>query len=295
MRSRRLFSAAATVLALILTTSTLGAISATASEQHYGRYVALGDSYTSGPLIPGLRLDPIGCTRSTANYPALLAERLKVDEYIDVSCGGADTGDMTMPQPIAFGQNAPQLNALRPDTDLATVSIGGNDYAVFGRMVTTCPTLRASNPTGAPCQDLFTEDGVDLLKADLEKTRANVTEVLAEVRHRAPDAEVLAIGYPRILPDEGYCPDVMPFADGDYAWIASVEESLNAAMREAAAATGTTFVDMYPASEGHDGCAGQGAAWINGKDHNLFAAMSYHPFRSGMEGVADVTARTLGH
>jgi hypothetical protein len=33
-------------------------------------YVALGDSYTAGPLIPVVREDAPGCFRSTSNYPA---------------------------------------------------------------------------------------------------------------------------------------------------------------------------------------------------------------------------------
>ncbi|MGH3865072.1 MAG: hypothetical protein ACRDQ4_02855 [Pseudonocardiaceae bacterium] len=52
-------------------------------------YVALGDSYTSGPWIPEQRADPVGCQRSTSNYPARLAAVLHISDYTDVSCGGA--------------------------------------------------------------------------------------------------------------------------------------------------------------------------------------------------------------
>ena len=36
-------------------------------------YVALGDSYATGPGIPNPRIDSPGCFRSTNNYPARLA------------------------------------------------------------------------------------------------------------------------------------------------------------------------------------------------------------------------------
>ena len=66
------------------------------------RYVALGDSYTSGPLIPFQRLDRIGCLRSTNNYPSVVARRLGHTVLTDVSCAGADTTDVTRPQELAL-------------------------------------------------------------------------------------------------------------------------------------------------------------------------------------------------
>lgn len=41
-----------------------------------GPYVALGDSYTSGPEIPDRTGTPAGCERSSRNYPALVAADL---------------------------------------------------------------------------------------------------------------------------------------------------------------------------------------------------------------------------
>src|SRR5579859_425288 len=72
-------------------------------------YVALGDSYTSGPLIlplaPGAPLD---CLQSAINYPHLTAGLLNLSLH-DVSCGGATVGDMTTAQ---SPDQPPQFNAL---------------------------------------------------------------------------------------------------------------------------------------------------------------------------------------
>ena len=57
-------------------------------------YVALGDSFSAGPLIPDARGDPASCFRSTNNYPAYLAGYLDVTSYRDVTCSGASTRDL---------------------------------------------------------------------------------------------------------------------------------------------------------------------------------------------------------
>ncbi|MEV4310776.1 SGNH/GDSL hydrolase family protein [Actinocrispum sp. NPDC049592] len=285
-------------LRVIMATAVLflsGTAVATAAPQ-YERYVALGDSYTSGPGIPWPRLDRLTCYTSTNNYPALLADNLGLPSYTDGSCGGADTTNMTQPQtpPIPIGQHPPQFSFLRADTDLVTIGIGGNDFGVFGQLTGTCPGLRSSDPTGSPCKNQFVVNGVDTMKEKVAMTGGRVREVLAGVHQRSPQAKVVLVGYPRIAPPSGTCPNVLPFADGDLPWLDEVEQALNAALQGAAAADGnTTFVDMYPASLGHDACAGRNA-WIQGKDTNLFAAVAYHPFKSGMVGMANQISTVLG-
>jgi hypothetical protein len=203
---------------------------------------------------------------------------------------------MTQPQDVLLGQNPAQLSALGVRTDLVTLGIGGNDYGVFGQAVGTCPGLRASDPTGNPCQRHFTVNGVDTLKAALAGTQANITTVLRGIHYYAPHATVLAIGYPRIAPETGYCPHILPFADGDYAWLNSLEEALNAAVANAVAADGaSSYVDTFGPSLGHDACATGGSAWINGKDNNILVAAAYHPVRAGMAGMANIIYQDLNN
>jgi lysophospholipase L1-like esterase len=109
-------------------------------------YVALGDSFTAGPLIP-LQEEPYGCLRSTNDYPKLLHRDLPDLELRDVSCSGADTSDMTNAQGVEPGPNPPQFDALDESTELVTVGIGGNDIG-FSSIAEDCfsPT-----PLGTPC------------------------------------------------------------------------------------------------------------------------------------------------
>ncbi|MFT2019739.1 SGNH/GDSL hydrolase family protein [Streptomyces sp. 796.1] len=256
-------------------------------EARYGSYVALGDSYVSGPLIPLMRLDPAGCFRSTANYPALLARALRIPSYTDMSCGGADTTHMTRPQSVPLGSNRPQLDPLTRQTDLVTLSIGGNDFGIFGELTEVCPGLRPGDPTGNPCQRRYTVDGVDTLIDHAQQVSARVSTILRTIHERAPRAHVVLVGYPRIAPPQGSCPDVLPFADGDLRWLDAVERALNTSMAEAAERDGDTqYVDTYGVSLGHDACAPGSRAWIQGKDIDPLAAAHYHPRRSAMEGVA---------
>ncbi|MEV0066568.1 SGNH/GDSL hydrolase family protein [Amycolatopsis sp. NPDC050768] len=292
MRTTRLvFAALAAATAVTTVTATADAAP---RQEHFRHYVALGDSYTAGPLIPTQRLDPLGCARSSSNYPAILASALRVGTYTDVSCSGADTSNMTATQSVPLGVNAPQFSALRLDTDLVTLGIGGNDSGVFGTLIGTCPALRSTDPSGNPCERHFTAGGVDSIKAALKNTQQSIQTVLAGIHVRSPHAKVLAIGYPRIAPASGYCPSVLPFADGDYAWLSSVEEALDTAIENAVEADGNaSYVDTFTPSAGHDACAPDGAAWINGQDTLLFTAAAYHPLPEGMAGLAGIIHRQL--
>jgi len=285
MRITRLLTAVVSAAVLLPASAT------TAAAAPIRSYVALGDSYTSGPFIPTQRLDPLGCGRSTANYPSVVAAALHADRFTDVSCAGADTTNMTRPQSVPVGgTNSPQLDALRIDTDLVTLGIGGNDYGIFGSLTSTCPGLRASDPTGNPCEEHLNES----VTSAIDNIGPRVEAVLAAIHERSPKARVLLVGYPRIAPDKDYCPDVLPFADGDYAWLNSVEEKLNRTLSDAADADGQAeFVDTFGPSRGHDACARGGAAWINGQHQNVLEAAAYHPLKAGMAGVAAVVLKAL--
>jgi lysophospholipase L1-like esterase len=229
--------------------------------------------------VPG-----VGCFRSTGGYPALLAEALRVERFTDVSCVAADTGDLLSRQHTGLLRVPPQVAALSPTTDLVTVGVGGNDAGVFATLVGVCPRLRAEDPSGAPCRERFRTDGGDVLLDAVRATGDRVREVLAVVGRRSPRAEVMLVGYPRIVPQRGTCPAVLPFAAGDYRYAARVQRVLNAQLRRAARAEGVAFVDTHRASRGHDACAGPDA-WVNGRRAQAAGAQAYHPFAAYMRAV----------
>src|SRR4029453_7302003 len=107
-------------------------------------YVALGDSYTAGPLIPPFE-QPYGCLKSGNNYPHFVAANIGLP-LRDVSCSGAETEDMFAPQGVSPGPNPPQLDALDAGTQIVTLGIGGNDIG-FSSVAEDCMSLQ---PTGTP-------------------------------------------------------------------------------------------------------------------------------------------------
>jgi lysophospholipase L1-like esterase len=260
-----------------------------APVQHY---VALGDSYAAGPLVPIPTGKPVGCLRSDRNYPAVVAEALGVADFRDVSCSGATTENITGPQDVPLGENPPQLDALAPDTELVTISIGGNDIG-FGEIVSECAQRSPLQPTGSACKDHFTAGGTDELAQRIEEAASLVAAVLAAIEERSPSARVLLVGYPAILPDEGPgCFPLVPFSPGDVAYLRGVEKALNAMLADEAAGAGVDFVDTYTPSIGHDACQPPGTRWVEGLVPTAPAA-PVHPNARGMAEIGEVVAEVV--
>jgi lysophospholipase L1-like esterase len=177
----------------------------------------------------------------------------------------------------------PQLQALTPDTNLVTVGIGGNDFNLFETFTRTCTLAGRGRAAGAPCADRLEEQGTDLGTVT-EAISRNVEKALDRVQQRAPQATILLVGYLRLAPADGRCPE-LPFAAGDYATGIEVSRALNEALATAADRADVGFVDMYAASEGHDICADE--PWVNGAQTLQDQALAYHPFAAGMEAVTD--------
>ena len=111
------------------------------------------------------------------------------------------------------------------------------------------------------------------------------------MHERAPDAEILVVGYPQPVPANGTCPE-LPLAAGDYAEARAQLGQLDDAMRAAAEAQDARFVDVLGASDGHDICAGSDA-WVNGAQDMPGEAVVYHPFRSEQEAIAQLVVDAL--
>lgn len=252
-------------------------------------YVALGDSYTAAPLT-GPMPEKDGCYRSEANYPRRIAEATGV-ELVDRSCGAATTEHLTQTQPTGVGSgNPPQLDGLDAGTDLVTLSIGANDFGIFGRLVLNCTRLAASDPRGDPCATADTRDGDRAVGKLLGQVEQRLVTAIEEIQDRAPDAQVLVVGYPQIVPADGTC-DALPLATGDYPFAYGVNRDINGALKGAAATTGVTYIDVFAASSGHDICAAD--PWIAGTSPEGREAAPYHPYPEEQELVAELVLEEL--
>ncbi|MDT0308916.1 SGNH/GDSL hydrolase family protein [Streptomyces sp. DSM 44917] len=251
------------------------------ADARLGRYVALGDSYASLGSTADNYTDPVtGCVRSTDNYPSLLAERLRPTEFTDATCAGAVTG----------GVLASQVGSLTPDTDLVTLTIGGNDIG-FGSIVAACGTDSLLNPLGSPCESRYTEGGTDRLAETIDATADEIDAVLAAIEERAPGAEVVVVGYLRILPPALGCWPFVPISVGDVPYLNGVQRHLNDMLGARAQAAGATFVNPGEV-RGHDACALPWKKWVEGP-FPVAGGSPVHPTAAGQAAVARMVAGAL--
>ncbi len=255
------------------------------------RYVAMGDSYTAAPLRP-IPERAQACMRSKRNYPRLVTSRLENTELVDVSCSGASTISLTSTQGFDRSNvvRPPQIDALTRGTDLVTVSIGANDFRLFNSMIYECLDIGKTDPDGAPCREFNNRGKRDRLERTIEKIQPRVTAVIEEIRRRSPDARVLLVGYPQLLPDRGTCRTRMPLADEDYDYARQINQRLAEGIRDAGVSAGAEYVDLYTASKGHDICSDE--PWIAGI-HGAQRAMQLHPYPEEQQAVADLILELL--
>ncbi len=269
------------------------ALPASAGAADPGPYVALGDSYTAAPLVLNQTGRPAGCSRSDHNYPTLVAAAFGVGSFTDVSCSAAETKDMTTAQSVILGFNPPQFDALRADTRLVTVGIGGNDVGLVGAAL-KCVSLGLTAPTGTACRNHYAPEGDDSFTTPFARTAPKIAAVLAGIHERSPHARIALVGYPDVLPRTGNgCYPLVPLSPDDVRYFDSMIVRLNAMLAEQAAANGAEFVDTYLDSVGHDVCSLPGdGKWFEGL---VPTAIAYplHPNALGMRSMARSVARVL--
>jgi lysophospholipase L1-like esterase len=259
-----------------------------------GPYVALGDSYTAGPLVLNLIGNPIGCGRSDRNYPALVKAATGITQFRDVSCSGATTTNMTAAQPVLLGSHPPQFDVLRADLQLVTIGIGGNDVGLVG-VATRCLVLGLLAPTGKTCRTNFGKPGGgDRIVDQIAVTAPRIAATLQGIHARSPQARVLIVGYPAVMPQRGRgCYPLVPLSPDDIAYIDELLRRTNAMLAEQAAANDAEFVDTFEDSIGHDLCAPLGTRWFEGLVPTA-PAFPLHPNALGEASMARSVMRVLG-
>lgn len=258
-------AAAATVAATAAGVSLLsaGAGSAQAADASaagaYKHYVALGDSYAAGTGLPQATNDT--CKRSTSSYASLLAATYKPAVFKDVTCSGATTKSLWNKQ----GPQAPQVNALTKDTDLVTVTLGGNDLG-FTETLTQCVV---ASQLGNTCKASVAKT----LDAKLDYVASRTRDMITDISRRSPNARIVLVGYPRLFPADGsrcapYKAQV-PLAASDVAYLDQVTRELNVTQALVAHQAKTegkkvTYADTYSAFTDAHMCQSDAAKrWIN--------------------------------
>ena len=274
----RLAAALTTVLVVILL-GTMG--TGEQPRPTYDHYVALGDSFTAAPFVP-LSDTARGCFRSSNNYPNQLASALHIEDLKDRSCSGARTAELTRSQHTRYGMTVPpQLNALSERTDLVTIGLGANNHGLYARMATVC---RRSN------QICRLHDRREALGEIVDQVQPALVPALDLVRERAPNARVLLVGYPKMLPSRGGCARLPRMRGQDRATFRDINLRLRYAMRDAAREADVEYVDFYAVSAGHDICSRH--PWVQGRYGNRQGA-GMHPLAAGQAAMARTIEQIL--
>jgi lysophospholipase L1-like esterase len=253
-----------------------------ASARWQGKtYVALGSSFAAGPgIAPRVRSAPRRAGRSHNNYPHLVAARAGLG-LTDVTSSGA-TCDHIL-RKAQYGR-PPQLHAVSTDTDLVTLTIGGNDVGLIQyRLAHRLPLPARLLP---PIARLGDETGVNHRLHTIEQRLIEVLEAIAD---RAPRARVLVVNYPSLV---GHGSSADTPVDRNFRHFS---EALAAHTASAAARAGADLVDARTPSLDHP--AGSPSAWtvdtyvpLPGRPHPAFPC---HPTATGMAAVAELVLSRL--
>lgn len=167
------------------------------------QYVAMGDSFSSGegvePFLPGTDISSNQCHRSANAYPMLLDKDQSLDLNLTafVACSGATTDNV-----LYGGQHdePAQIDALSSETDVVTLTIGGNDLG-FSSIIKGCAD-KNSTPAGKTqekyCEELREDAWLKLADPNFEdKLQLTLLEVRLSI---ASDGLVLVAGYPALIP-----------------------------------------------------------------------------------------------
>ncbi|MCI3273834.1 SGNH/GDSL hydrolase family protein [Streptomyces cylindrosporus] len=292
--------------------------------------VAMGDSYTSGEgsgtYSPESDRDHgestwNACRRGANSWPrkTLLPNRSTTlgdlsdahsttADYLDVSCSGAHTWQLTTGDPTPWGKignyrEKSQIDSgvLSSDTTLVMLTIGGNDGDNFTKAVTNCYIV------GVCDADDYT--------GNVDQSVTDTGTVISEIASAAPSAQIVLMGYPHLVSDD---PCVTADFDALNYLADYVRDKQKAKVDELSrAGVKVAFADPIPAFQGHGICDDD--EWINrvvagpngdGDFHDgdpanqvpclpwpgedICASLeSFHPKSAGTTGYAQVMGQTL--
>ena len=219
------------------------------------RYVALGDSFSSGVGTGSYALSS-SCKRSVYAYPYLLSKQRAGTSLVFAACSGATTSDLM----------ATQIQSVDASTTIVTVTIGGNDIG-FANLIYQC--------TIADCSA-----ALDSARGSLETVLGpSLNNVYAAIKARAaPGVKIVVLGYPHMFGSSS-CLGTFGVSATERAKANLLADALDTTIAShASIVTGVTYKSAITSFSAHAVCSS--GPWLNGL--NLFnTGESYHPTRNG--------------
>lgn len=240
------------------------------------RYVALGDSYSSGEGNPPFTGG--ACHRSQTAWPALLGYNSTTFRLeANLACSGARTNALF----ISFKGQPPQLAQLKKlNPDIVTITIGGNDVG-FASVMMDCFYQRC-----------LWDGRLKKTEEGISKLRGRLIDAFLRLKQAVPKAKIFVIGYPRIFPS-------LQLQTHGCGWLEPQERAdlntytaeLAAEEKLAAQAVGLQYVSVLDVFKGHELCTR--SSWLSpiGK---LPLWSDGHPNPQGQGAIAHVVRQRIG-
>jgi hypothetical protein len=257
------------------------------TDQPSAKYVAMGDSFSSGegnePFEAWTDASEVnGCHRSSQAYPRLLQNDLELGPIAFVACSGATTDNVLNGQ----WNEPPQVDALSADTEVVTITIGGNNVA-FADYVLGCMSFCGP---GTPVYSAM------MSGINAPTFKANLITTYEEILSRASQAEIYVGDYPYLSAD-----DTTTCLGLDFTGARIVQVALNSVIRDAVETVqeDSARIHLVPMNESGSPFEGQhlcngGAGDFHGLVSPPNIEYSLHPNVDGQEDHAAVFEEAIG-
>lgn len=246
------------------------------------RYVAMGSSFASGP--ESNKRGPSNCGRSQDNYPNKFADSLGY-RLVDVTCAGSTTSEILGPSK-RYHKPA-QIDAVTSDTDVVTITTGGNDVGYIGRLgIQSCVNLAMAGTRPLRCNANRVPSPAPT-PASFVSVEQRMEQIARAVKARAPKAKIVFVDYPPVVSVADVACTKLPLAPWEIVEAGVVADSLAAATARAAHATGSILVQPSQAGKKHTVCSPD--PWLQG----FPGTPPYHPTEAGKDGVAQLVVDAM--
>ncbi|MFL0809844.1 MAG: SGNH/GDSL hydrolase family protein [Agarilytica sp.] len=182
---------------LVIAWSTVVSTTLEAAPKHKmtgSHYVNMGSSFAAGSGITPNKPDSVKrCKQSSDNYASILAKKLDLT-LDDRSCAGAKSIHLLE----AWGELAPQINAIKPDTKVVTITVGGNDLNYVRNLYALSCSEEEGLVIGGKHIPCFPE--VSAEKSAYIQLEKNLRETIRKISVKAPQASVIFIQYVTLVP-----------------------------------------------------------------------------------------------
>jgi lysophospholipase L1-like esterase len=246
------------------------------------RYVALGDSYSSGEANPPFVKAKGKCDLSRQHaWPELLAAQDNSLQLVgELACSGATTAALES----KFKGQPGELETMKPlDPSVVTITIGGNNVG-FRSVLENCYLFTFCDKDGSLAT---ASKKISALPSTMPAVYRDV------VAHAPAGAQVYVVGYPRLLPlSRHHVALHCPWLSGTVQTkLNDLAVKLNRVLSAAAARAGVHYVPTLNAFSGHELCSA--SPWVRALQPNN-RQYSGHPLLKGQQALANIVQQAIG-